>query len=135
MFLLGLYLGHLSVSKPGPYLSVLQSYWNLHVWNRKEALFLSSVSRYLNLSIVFTSDLECVALLSSVGCVGGDGENKITIEFVASARVFFWREWGVRLLRVNIRAETMRYVAWTTPTTTTCGYFEHSACGCLVRVL
>ena len=27
----------------------LQSYWNLHVWNRKEALFLSSVSRYLGL--------------------------------------------------------------------------------------
>ena len=47
-----------SVSKPDPYLSVLQSYWNLHVWNRKEALFLSSVSRYLGLSIVFTSDLE-----------------------------------------------------------------------------
>ena len=38
-------LGHLSVSKPGPYLSVL----HLHVWNRKEALFLSSVSRYLGL--------------------------------------------------------------------------------------
>ena len=36
-------LGNLSVSKPGPYLSVLQSYWNLHVWNRKGALFLSSV--------------------------------------------------------------------------------------------
>ena len=43
MFFLRLYLGHLSVSKPGPYLSVLQSCWNLHVWNRKEALFLSSV--------------------------------------------------------------------------------------------
>ena len=39
-FFLGLYLGHLSVSKPCPYLSVLQSYWNLHVWNRKKALFL-----------------------------------------------------------------------------------------------
>ena len=70
MFFLGLYLGHMSVSKPGPYLSVLQSYWNLHVWNRKEALFLSSVSRYLGLSVVFTSDLEYFALLSSVGCIG-----------------------------------------------------------------
>ena len=46
---------------------VLQSYWNLHAWNRKEALFLSSVSRYLGLSTVFTSDLEYFALLSSVG--------------------------------------------------------------------
>ena len=65
MFLLELYLGHQSVNKPNPYLSVLQSYWNLHVWNRKEALFLSSVSRYLGLSIVFISDLEYFALLSS----------------------------------------------------------------------
>ena len=70
MFFLGLYLGHLSLSKPGLYLSVLQSYWNLHVWNRKEALFLSSVSRYLGLSIVFTSDLEYFGLLLSVGCIG-----------------------------------------------------------------
>ena len=70
MFVLGLYLGHQSVSKPGPYLSVLQNYWNLHLWNRKEALLLSSVSRYLALSIVFTSDLEYLALLSSVGCSG-----------------------------------------------------------------
>ena len=31
MFLLGLYLVHQSVSKPGPYLSVSQSYWSLHV--------------------------------------------------------------------------------------------------------
>ena len=31
--------------------------------------FLSSVSRYLGLSIVFTSDLEYFALLSSVGCI------------------------------------------------------------------
>ena len=54
MFFLELYLGHLSVSKPGPYLCFLQRYWNLHVWNRKEALFLSSVSRYLGLSIVLT---------------------------------------------------------------------------------
>ena len=43
---------------------------NLHVWNRKEVFFLSSVSRYLGLSIVFTSDLEYFALLSSVGCSG-----------------------------------------------------------------
>ena len=70
MLFLGLYLGHQSVSKPGPYLSVLQRYWNVHVWNRMEALFLSSVSRYLGLSIVFTSDLEYFALLSSVGCIG-----------------------------------------------------------------
>ena len=70
MFFLRLYLGHMSVSKPGPYLSVLQSYWSLHVWNRKEALFLSSVLRYLGLSMVFTSDLEYFALLSSVGCIG-----------------------------------------------------------------
>ena len=70
MFFLGLYRGHQSVSKPGPFLSVLQSHWTLHVWHRKEALFLSSVSRYLGLSIVFTSDLEYFALLSSVGCTG-----------------------------------------------------------------
>ena len=70
MFFLGLYLGHLSVSKLGLSLSVLQSYWNLHVWNRREALFLSSVSRYLGLSIVFSIDLEYFALLSSVGCMG-----------------------------------------------------------------
>ena len=70
MFFLGLYLGHMSVSKPGSYLSVLQSNWNLHVWNRKEALFLSSVSRYLGLSVVFTSDLEYFTLSSSVGCIG-----------------------------------------------------------------
>ena len=63
------YLGHLSVSKPCPYLSVLQSYWNLNVWNRKEASFLSSVSRYLGLSIVFTSNLEYFAQLSSVGAL------------------------------------------------------------------
>ena len=69
MFFLGLYLGHISVSKPGPYLSILQSYWNLHLWNRKEALFFSSVSRYLGLSSVFTSDLEYFALLSSVRCI------------------------------------------------------------------
>ena len=31
MFLFGLYVGYQSVSKPGPYLRVLQSYWNLHV--------------------------------------------------------------------------------------------------------
>ena len=72
VFLLGLYLGHLSVSKPGPYFlfECFPNYWNLHVWNRKEALFLSSVSRYLGVSIVFTSDLEYFALLSSVGCIG-----------------------------------------------------------------
>ena len=70
MFFLGLYLGHLSVSKPDPHVSVLQSYWNLHMWNRNEALFFSSVSRYLGLSIVFTSDLEYFALVSSVGCIG-----------------------------------------------------------------
>ena len=58
------------MSKPGPFVSVLLSHWNLHVWNRKEALFLSSVSRYLGLSVVFTSDLEYFALLSSVGCIG-----------------------------------------------------------------
>ena len=40
------------------------------MWNRKEALFLSCVSRYLGLSVVFTSDLEYFALLSSVGCIG-----------------------------------------------------------------
>ena len=40
------------------------------MWNRKEALFLSSVSQYLGLSIVFTSDLEYFAPLSSVGCIG-----------------------------------------------------------------
>ena len=51
-------------------MSILQSYWHLHVWNRKEGLFLTSVSRYLGLSIVFTSDLEYFALLSSVGCIG-----------------------------------------------------------------
>ena len=62
MFLLGLYLGHQSVRKPGPYLSVLQSYWNLHVWHRKETLFFSSVSRYLGLSIMFTSILLCYPL-------------------------------------------------------------------------
>ena len=40
------------------------------MWNRKEALFLSSTSRYLGLSIVFTSDLQYFALLSFVGCIG-----------------------------------------------------------------
>ena len=121
MFFLGLYLGHLSVSKPGPYLSVLQSYWNLHVWNRREALFLSSVSRYLCLSIVFTSDLEYFALLVLCGLhwhspgVCGVGENKITIEFVASAGVV---RVAVCLSRVNIRVETTSYVgSWTAPKT------------------
>ena len=123
MFFLGLYLGHMSVSKPGPYLSVLQSYWNLHVWNRKEALFLSSVSRYPGLSIVFTSDLKYFALLSSVGCIGthgvcGVGENKITIERVASAGVFLWCGSQAASPRVNIRVETKSYVgSWTAPRT------------------
>ena len=49
---------------------VQQSYWNSHVWNRKEALFLSSVSRWLRHSIVFTSDLKYFVLLSSVSCIG-----------------------------------------------------------------
>ena len=97
MFLLGLYLGHQSVSKPGPYLSVLQSFWNLHVWDRKEALFLSSVSRYVGLSIMCTSDLEYFTLLSSVGCIGTllvsvvSGRTRLPLN-VASAGVFFWCE-------------------------------------------
>ena len=90
MFFLGHYLAYWSVNKPGPYLTELQSYWNLHVWNRNEALFLSSVSQYLGLSIVFTSDVEFFGLVSSVGCIGPGvccvGQNKITILSVASAR-------------------------------------------------
>ena len=62
------YLGHQSGNKPGPYLSVLQSYWNLHV--ESDGSVVPLVSRYLGLSIVFTSDLEYFALLSSVGCIG-----------------------------------------------------------------
>ena len=89
------YLGHMSVINPGPYLSVLQSCWNLNVWNRKEVFFLSSVSRYLGLSIVCTYDLEyCSVVLCGLHWyfpgVRGVGENKITIEFVAFAGVFLW---------------------------------------------
>ena len=68
------------------------------MWNRKEALFLSSVSRYLGLSIVFTSDLEYFASVVICGLhwyshgVRGVGESKITIEFVASAAVLLWCE-------------------------------------------
>ena len=137
----GLYLGHLSVSKPGPCLSVLQSYWNLRVWNRKEALFLSSVSRYLGVLGEFTSDHEYFALRSSVGCIG------TFLVSVVSGRTrlppICWVCWGLPLVRVAvclsrvaIRVETVSYVgSWTTPKTTACGCFEHSTCGCLVRVL
>ena len=51
-------------------------------------MFVSSVSRYLGLSIVFTRDHEYFALLSSVGCIGTStvsvvsGENKITIKLL-----------------------------------------------------
>ena len=55
---------------PGPYLTVLRSYWILHVWNRKEPLFFSLVSQYCGLSILFTSDVKCSALVSSLGCIG-----------------------------------------------------------------
>ena len=70
MFFLRLYLEYRSVTKPGPYPTVLQSNWNLHVWSRKEALFLSSVSQYHRRSIVFTSDVEHFSLLSSVARIG-----------------------------------------------------------------
>ena len=70
LFFLVLGLGYLSVSKPGLFLSVLQSYWSVHVWNRKGAAFLSSVSRYLGVLGEFLSDLEYFALLSFVGCIG-----------------------------------------------------------------
>ena len=81
----------------GLYLSVWQSYWNLHVWNRKEALFLSSVSRYLGLSVVFTSDLEYFALLSSVGgCIGTilvsvvSGRTRLPSNLLRLPGVFLW---------------------------------------------
>ena len=58
------------MSKPGPYLGILESDWSVHVWNWKEAAFLSSVSRYQGELGEFTSDLEYFALLSFVGCMG-----------------------------------------------------------------
>ena len=141
MSFLGLYLGRMSVSKPCPYLSILQSYWNLHVWNRQEALFLSSVSRYLGLSIVFTSDLEYFAPLSSVGrigtlmclcCRGEPDYHRIC----CVCRGLLLVRVAVCLSRVTIRAETMSYVgSWTAPKTTTFGCFDHSSCVGVVKDL
>ena len=80
------------------HLSVLQSYWNLHVWNRKEALYLSSVWRYLELPIVFTNDFEFAALLSSVGCVGTflvsvvTGRTRLPFNLLRLPGVLFWCE-------------------------------------------
>ena len=103
--------------------AVLQSYWNLHVWNRKEVLFLSSVSRYLGLLIVFTSD------------VLGVGKKKITIEFVASAWSSLWSV-AACLSRIDVEGVTVSYVgSWITLTRKTCGRFEHLTRGSFVRVL
>ena len=109
MFFLGLYLGYQSVSKPGPYLRVLQSYWNLHMWNRKEALFLSSVSRCLGLAF------GRVHKYSHGVC--DVGKNKITVISVASAWSSLW----------TVEVAIMSYVgSRITLTRKTCGCFELS---------
>ena len=104
------------------------------MWNRKEALFLSSFS------IVFTSDLECFALLSSVGCIGTlmvsvvSGRTRLPSNLLRLPGSSSGASRSRSLSRVTIRVETMSYVgSWTAPKTTTCGCFEHSTCGCLVR--
>ena len=134
MFSLRLYLGHLSVCK------LLQSYWNLHVWNRNEALFLSSVSQYLGLSIVSTSDLEYFGSVVLCGLhwhspgvrsVGQQDYHRIrcVCRGLPLVRV------AVCLSRVNIRVQLMSYVgSWRQPVGALsirlvgalCGYCEGS---------
>ena len=131
------YLGHMSVINPGPYLSVLQSCWNLNVWNRIEALFLSSGSRYLGLSIVFTNDLEyCSVVLCGLHWYfPGVGEQDYHRICCVCRGLPLVRVAGC-VLRVSIRVEKKSYIgSWTAPKTTTFGCFEHSICGCLVQVL
>ena len=131
----GCNLGASDMSKSGPHLIVFcKSYWSLHVWNRKEAAFLSSVSRYLGLSSVFTSDPEYLALchlwfaFDSLG-VCGVGENKLNIKLVH----LLWAASGAsrsKLLADHYPGSTVSYVgSWVTLTRKTCGCFEHRLAG------
>ena len=109
-------------------------------WNRKEALFLSSVSRYLGLSIVFTNDMEYFALLSSVGCIG------TLMMSVVSGRTRLPPNL-LRLLGSSSGVSRTALLADPYPSGShelrrlvdhsdngSLGCSEHSICGCLVRV-
>ena len=125
-FFFGLRLGYLSVSKLGPHLSVLQSYWSVHVWNWKDdasgcwarsqviLVFCSSVLRglYFLVSVVSRRTSWPSSLLRLLGA--------------ASAGV------GRLLSLIIILGSTVGCVgSWTASKTTTCGFLEHSTCGCL----
>ena len=111
------------------------------MWNWKEAAFLSSVSRYLGVLGEFTSDLEYFALLSFVGRIGTFLVSTVSGE--QDCHQVCYVCFGqpalevVTLLSLIICLESiMGYVgSGVTPTMRTRRCFEHSTCGCLVRVM